>query len=152
MRRRRWCRAAPGGAITRRSAVVVVMTVWQVASFRGNVAVRPLSEQSVHCCAARRRRICGSRLTWPTHRPSSKPTCAFVDPPFDLMKSVKLCPTGFAFRANRRTRDHLLRVLASATSGSEVQNITIANGSGFGSRLSSRGDRSLGPFACLIAR
>jgi hypothetical protein len=37
----------------------------------------------------------------------------------------------FTFRAKRRTRDHLLRVLASTISESAVQKITTANGSGF---------------------
>jgi hypothetical protein len=52
-------------------------------------------------------------------------------PPFDLIKSVRHCPAGFAFRAYRNTLDHLLRVLASAISGSDVQKITMPNGSGF---------------------
>ena len=62
---------------------------------------------------------------------SRKLACAFVEAAFDLIKSVRRCPAGFAFRAYRNTLDHLLRVLASATFGSEVQKITMPNGSGF---------------------
>ena len=91
-----------------------------------------LGNAGPHCCCdtSRPEHTYCSQCGLPHPRRRANMRAQAFMPPFDLINSVRRILPGLAFRAYRKARDHLLLLLASATSRSAVQKITMPNGSG----------------------